>query len=200
MANSAQARKRARQAEATSAAQREPQVDAAHRGQEGEEGDRRRRQGRRDAAAAGVAGGDRPHRRQEDRAQEHRVAHEVAPRAGDQGAGLTGAAAPRPADRAAGGSAEDEGARGRPFALGGGAGVLRATAGRVGILDPIGRVADTAGTPRRRRSAKSRRRSRVPAINSPAIRLQPPGISPGVRHANCLTFAKAGARRPRCSS
>ena len=89
MANSAQARKRARQAEETQQAQRQPPVVAAHRGQEGPQGDRRRRQGRRDAAAQGVAGGDRPHRGQEDRAQEPRVAHQVAARARDQGPGLT---------------------------------------------------------------------------------------------------------------
>ena len=40
-------------------AQREPQVGAAHRGQEGEEGHRHRRQGRRHQDDAGIAGGDR---------------------------------------------------------------------------------------------------------------------------------------------
>ena len=45
---------------------------------------------------AGIAGGDRPHRRQEDRAQEHRVAHQVAPGAGHQGTGVARSAPAAP--------------------------------------------------------------------------------------------------------
>ena len=123
MANTAQARKRARQAEDHAPAQREPEVGASHRRQEGEEGDRIGRQGRRGQAARGVAVGDRPHRRQEDRAQEPRVAHEVAPRAGDQGDGLTAVTAVRSRSLSAArrqrcrraGSTPSRGASGRPL-------------------------------------------------------------------------------------
>ena len=88
MANSAQARKRARQAEVTNHRNAEPSLDAAHRRQEGPQGDCRRRQDRRAEGVSGVAGGDRPHLRQEDHPQELRVADEVASRARHQGARL----------------------------------------------------------------------------------------------------------------
>ena len=88
MANCAQARKRARQASDAKQAQCQPQVVAAHRGQEGKKGDRRRRQDRGGRESQGIAIGHRPHRGQEDRAQEPRIANEVASRAGDQGDAL----------------------------------------------------------------------------------------------------------------
>ncbi len=88
MANSAQARKRARQAAATNkhnAGLRSTLRTAVK--------NVRKAIATGDKAAAmtgaqGIAGRDRPHRRQEDRPQEHRIANEVAPRSGDQGAGL----------------------------------------------------------------------------------------------------------------
>jgi tetratricopeptide (TPR) repeat protein len=67
---------------------REPAIDAAHRRQEGPQGDRRRRQDGRAQGISGVASGDRPHRRQEDHPQEFGLADEIAPRAFDQGAGI----------------------------------------------------------------------------------------------------------------
>ena len=70
-------------------AQREPALVVAHGGEAGQQGHRRRRQGRGDAKAQGFASRHRPHRRQEDRPQESGVANEVAPRARDQGDGLT---------------------------------------------------------------------------------------------------------------
>ena len=88
MANTAQARKRARQAEATrqrNASQKSALRTAVKKVKKAiAAGDK--------AAAAAtlqrIAGGDRPHRGQADRPQEPRVAHQVAPCAGDQGAGL----------------------------------------------------------------------------------------------------------------
>src|ERR1700682_288990 len=73
----------ARRSEAS--AQREPQVVAAHRTEEGQEGTRRRRQGGRDQGAQGAAVGDRPHRRQEGRAQEPRLPKQDATGASHQG-------------------------------------------------------------------------------------------------------------------
>ena len=72
MANSAQARKRARQAEATRKRNASLKSELRTAVKKVKKAIARRRQGRRDEDAAGIAGGDRPHRRQEDRAQEHR--------------------------------------------------------------------------------------------------------------------------------
>src|ERR1700674_742476 len=69
-------------------AQREPQVVAAHCAEESQESHRRRRQGGRDQGIQGAAVGDRPHRRQEGRAQEHGVAKQGATGAGHQGAAV----------------------------------------------------------------------------------------------------------------
>ena len=103
MANSAQARKRARQAAETNkhnSSLRSTLRTAVKQVRKAIAGG--------DKAAAMqkmqvLAGGHRSHRRQEDRPQEPRVAHEVAARAGDQSHGLTRVAR------------SVKGASGRPF-------------------------------------------------------------------------------------
>src|SRR6266404_4669073 len=69
-------------------AQREPQVVTAHCAEKSQESHRRRRQGGCDQGIQGAAVGDRPHRRQEGRAQEHGVAKQGAPGASHQGAAI----------------------------------------------------------------------------------------------------------------
>ena len=90
MANSAQARKRARQAGQTNKHNCELAIVAANRREAGPQGDRGRRQGCGDGKIEVVASGDRSHRGQENRPQEPRVANEVPSCACHQGHGLTG--------------------------------------------------------------------------------------------------------------
>ena len=167
MANSAQARKRARQAEATR--QRNASLKSALR-----TAVKKVRKaiatGDKAAAAktyAGIAVGDRPHRGQEDRAQEPRLAHQVAPLAGHQGHGAARALTFAASGRPRGGPATCRGASSAPFACG-----------------PRGRLAGPrpASTPRRkdaqahRRAASRGRRCARPALAGHA--LPPSGRSP----------------------
>ncbi len=89
MANSAQARKRARQAEATrmrNASQKSALRTAVKKVKKAiATGDK----AAASQDAAGIAGGDGQDGGQEDRPQEHGLAHQVAPVHGDQGIGVT---------------------------------------------------------------------------------------------------------------
>src|SRR5271165_1485452 len=69
-------------------AQRQSEVGAAQRRTQRQEGHRRRRQGGRAEGVPGAAGCNRPHRRQENRAQEHGLAQQAPPRARAQGHAL----------------------------------------------------------------------------------------------------------------
>ena len=89
MANSAQARKRARQAAETNKHNASLHSTLRTAVKQVRKAIAGRRQGGGDAKAQVVASGDRSHRGQEDRPQESRVPDEVAARARDQGHGLT---------------------------------------------------------------------------------------------------------------